>query len=233
MTLADKVTLARLGLAPIAVIGYLAAPTSGMLCFWICGVVCGLAELTDYLDGRIARMRHEISDFGKLADPFCDVLYRMLIFFAFLLPAGGTGYTEPWGRDLPAWVQLVLLQPTYALPNGTTATACAPWLAVVLMAMREFVAGALRAMTATQGLVLAARTSGKVKAWFQGLAITLVCALPGLTFHQATWHLPVMAAAIWLCTLLSVGSMVEYLWVNRHVLRGLAVRTGDEPSAQR
>ena len=42
------------------------------------------------------------------------------------------------------------------------------------MVIRELIAGALRAMTAARGLVLAARTSGTVKAWFQGVTIITV-----------------------------------------------------------
>jgi phosphatidylglycerophosphate synthase len=228
LTLADKVTLARLVLAPLAVAGYLFGPVQWMLCFWICGLFVAMAEITDYMDGRIARMRGEVSDFGKLADPFCDVLYRMTVFFAMLLPAGGIGYAANWGADLPAWIQMLALPPTWHLPDGhggrMAATACVPWLPVVLMAIREFVAGALRAMTATQGLVLAARTSGKVKAWFQGLTIALVCALPAMSFTWASWHQPVVAGAVWLCAIISIGSMVEYIYVNRDVLAKMAVR---------
>jgi CDP-diacylglycerol--glycerol-3-phosphate 3-phosphatidyltransferase len=38
------------------------------------------SELTDMLDGRIARKRGEVSDFGKLFDPFADTLVRLTYF---------------------------------------------------------------------------------------------------------------------------------------------------------
>src|SRR4051812_17034484 len=92
MTLADKITLSRLGLTPGGVCGYLLLPVEHAWCFWAAGLLCAAAEFTDLADGWVARGRKEVSDFGKLADPFCDVLYRMSVFLAFLLPAGGVGY---------------------------------------------------------------------------------------------------------------------------------------------
>src|SRR4051812_27490240 len=92
LTLADKVTLLRLGFAPAIVAAYLWLPIEHMLCFWVTGWLCAFAEYSDLADGRIARKRGEVSDFGKLADPFCDVIYRMSVFLVYLLPAGGVGY---------------------------------------------------------------------------------------------------------------------------------------------
>jgi CDP-diacylglycerol--glycerol-3-phosphate 3-phosphatidyltransferase len=44
-----------------------------------------VSEITDLLDGRIARKRGEVSDFGKLFDPFADVLVRISYFLCFVL----------------------------------------------------------------------------------------------------------------------------------------------------
>jgi CDP-diacylglycerol---glycerol-3-phosphate 3-phosphatidyltransferase len=55
-------------------------------------------ELTDYLDGHFARKQNTVSDFGKLFDPFADVLANLTILFAFVL----SGY-------LPAILFLVIL----------------------------------------------------------------------------------------------------------------------------
>ena len=38
------------------------------------------AEFTDYLDGYFARKNNEVSDFGKLFDPFADVMLHMSMF---------------------------------------------------------------------------------------------------------------------------------------------------------
>jgi CDP-diacylglycerol--glycerol-3-phosphate 3-phosphatidyltransferase len=236
LTLADKVTLVRLALMPLAVGAYLFLPIHHCLCFWVCGWLCAFAEISDYADGKIARARGEVSDFGKLADPFCDVIYRIGMFLVFLLPVAGVGYPvgSHWGVDtlelrgftaIPAAIA-DLAQPVYVLPtaDGDTGAGAGlvPWFPVFLMVIREIIAGALRAMTAARGLVLAARTSGKVKAWFQGVTIITMMALPAFWFRLEPWHLGYAYWATWACAVLSVTSIVEYIWVNRRALAHLA-----------
>lgn len=242
MTLADKVTLARLGLMPVIVAAYLLLPMEHHWCFWAAGWLCALAEYTDLMDGRIARRRGEVSDFGKLADPFCDVVYRCGVFLALLLPAAGVGYAVtldpaaaahalgaassrydliPADRLWPGQVVYVVGQDGGA---PLLATSPVPWLPVFLMVMREVVAGALRAMTATRGLVLAARTSGKIKAWVQGITLITLLAFPACFWYRAEWHLAWGWFATWACALVSVGSILEYIWVNRATLRQLVAR---------
>ena len=40
--------------------------------FLVAGLLFGAASLTDYFDGKIARERNLITDFGKFADPLAD-----------------------------------------------------------------------------------------------------------------------------------------------------------------
>jgi CDP-diacylglycerol--glycerol-3-phosphate 3-phosphatidyltransferase len=104
MTLADKVTSVRLFLAPVFFVIYLLprffpsvfaiTPSSGGVnslfigaawttpVLWILFV---LSEITDLLDGVIARKRGEVSDFGKLFDPFADTLTQITFFFCFVI----------------------------------------------------------------------------------------------------------------------------------------------------
>jgi CDP-diacylglycerol--glycerol-3-phosphate 3-phosphatidyltransferase len=77
-------------------------------------------------------------------------------------------------------------------------------------------------MTATKGLVLAARASGKVKAWAQGVALITIMAWPALFWAPAPWHLDYAYWATWICAVLSLGSMAEYFWVNRQVVAQIA-----------
>lgn len=224
LTLADRFTLARLVLAPVIVAAYLLLPVDYQIVFWVCGALCGFAELTDFLDGRVARARREVSDFGKLADPFCDVFYRLAMFMVMLLPIGGVGYTPddslPW-----AW-----FGPPVVVNQGAESFDVAfgvglvPFIPVLLMVLREVVAGALRSMAATKGLVLAARMSGKIKAWVQGMTIITAFALPALLFGRDTWHLWLVAGMTWVCAILSVYSIIEYIVVNKAVLAQLIQR---------
>jgi len=72
--------------------------------------------------------------------------------------------------------------------------------------------------------VLAARTSGKIKAWVQGAAIITIMAWPACWFQLSSWHLTYAYWACWVCALASVASIIEYIWVNRELLRGLIDR---------
>lgn len=223
MLLADRITLARLGLAPLGAAAYLLLPVEGQVCFWVAGWLCGAAEFTDWLDGRVARARGEVSDFGKLADPFCDVFYRMLMYLALLLPAGGTGFPVTLPGD-GVQQQVYLVGSAAGAP--VLGAALMPWLPVVLMVMREVVQGALRAMCAVRGLTLAARWSGKAKAWVQGVVLITSIGLAAVCGGRQPWILDVAAWGCWLAAAISLLSLAEYLWVNRQVLTGLVSRRG-------
>jgi len=43
------------------------------------------AEFTDYLDGHYARKHNQVSDFGKIFDPFADVFLHLTTFFCCVL----------------------------------------------------------------------------------------------------------------------------------------------------
>jgi len=50
-----------------------------------------LAEFTDYLDGKLARDNNEVSNFGKIFDPFADVFLNLTVFFCLAF----SGYMPP------------------------------------------------------------------------------------------------------------------------------------------
>jgi CDP-diacylglycerol--glycerol-3-phosphate 3-phosphatidyltransferase len=96
MTAADKVTLLRIILAPFFFILFL-LPELGILgpegitlfqgrwflvALWALFLVI---EITDLLDGMVARLRNEVSDFGKIFDPFADTLVRLTYFLCFIV----------------------------------------------------------------------------------------------------------------------------------------------------
>jgi CDP-diacylglycerol--glycerol-3-phosphate 3-phosphatidyltransferase len=92
MTIADKITSLRLILAPLFFMVYLlpalfpAGFANGSQ--WTVPVLWLLfiaSEITDLIDGKIARKRQEVSDFGKLYDPFADVLVRITYFLCFIV----------------------------------------------------------------------------------------------------------------------------------------------------
>jgi CDP-diacylglycerol--glycerol-3-phosphate 3-phosphatidyltransferase len=92
MTLADKVTSLRLIFAPVFFVIYLLPrflpDLFGAGAVWIVPVLWCIfivSEITDFLDGWIARKRGEVSDFGKLYDPFADTLTQLTYFFCFVI----------------------------------------------------------------------------------------------------------------------------------------------------
>lgn len=98
MTKADKVTLSRIILAPLFFIIYkypIFSPLISAILLW---VLFGVIEISDFVDGKIARLSSEVSDFGKLFDPFADVLARITYFVCFA-----------FSGIMPLWVLLVIL----------------------------------------------------------------------------------------------------------------------------
>jgi len=92
MTLANKLTFFRMFLSPVFFIVYLFPRFFPQLCngsavwtvpaLWVIFVA---SEITDMLDGMVARKRNETSDFGKLFDPFADTLMQLTCFLCFVL----------------------------------------------------------------------------------------------------------------------------------------------------
>ena len=66
---ANALTVLRLILVPVFVACLLAGGTGWRVAAF---VVFGVASVTDLLDGRLARRRGLITDFGKIADPIAD-----------------------------------------------------------------------------------------------------------------------------------------------------------------
>lgn len=95
MNLPNKITLARMAFIPFFVILLLAPIPNGDV--WA-AIVFIIAALSDMLDGKIARSRGLITNFGKFADPLAD---KMLVGAAMICLVS-------LGR-LPAWIFIVIL----------------------------------------------------------------------------------------------------------------------------
>ena len=91
---ANNLSFIRIGLALIAT--YLIM-SENLLYLMIAIILIAYSELTDMLDGYIARRDNIITDIGKLLDPLSDSVSRFLYFFAF-------GYVGLF----PIWLVLAL-----------------------------------------------------------------------------------------------------------------------------
>lgn len=69
MNLPNKLTILRIILVPLFIVALL---INFPLHYLISGLVFGIAAITDSLDGKIARKRNLVTDFGKFADPLAD-----------------------------------------------------------------------------------------------------------------------------------------------------------------
>ena len=95
MNLPNKLTLLRVCMIPFFVV------FARMDAFWaqcVAVAVYGIACLTDMLDGRIARARNLITNFGKFMDPIAD---KLLVMSALIV-------LTAQGR-MPDWVCILLM----------------------------------------------------------------------------------------------------------------------------
>ncbi|MCR4578754.1 MAG: CDP-diacylglycerol--glycerol-3-phosphate 3-phosphatidyltransferase [Treponema sp.] len=87
MKLSNKFTLTRVLFAPIFFLLYFIPIWTGKfaaLSMYIAIPCLAFAEFTDYLDGHYARKHNEVSDFGKMFDPFADVVLHLTSFICFI-----------------------------------------------------------------------------------------------------------------------------------------------------
>jgi len=101
MTLSNKLTLSRICLTPLFFLAWFVpihleyAPRFGTVALWVLFL---LSEITDIQDGRLARRLGQVSDTGKLLDPFSDIFLRITYFVCFM------------GADLmPIWILIIIL----------------------------------------------------------------------------------------------------------------------------
>ena len=86
MNLPNKLTVARILLVPVFMIFATLSAAKGTAAWYIlAGVVFAVASLTDLLDGRIARSRGLVTDFGKFADPLADKILTTTAFIYMLV----------------------------------------------------------------------------------------------------------------------------------------------------
>jgi CDP-diacylglycerol--glycerol-3-phosphate 3-phosphatidyltransferase len=88
MSLANYFTFIRIFISPIFLLVYLKYSSFGIsttLLPYILLFLLGVSEISDFLDGYIARKRKEVTDLGKILDPMADSIYRISVFLTFTL----------------------------------------------------------------------------------------------------------------------------------------------------
>lgn len=204
LTLPNAITVARILACPV--IFFLALSPSVTARVWAF-VLFVAAGLSDVWDGYLARRYGWVTDMGKLLDPLADKLLLVATFVPFyMISRRGPLWELPWWGPLPLWVVIVIFG-------------------------RELLITVFRAWAARRGVVIAAGSSGKQKALFQSLFIGgLLLWYPLVSMAEArgwgggawaawrwfhgTWVAVTLAVAL----LLTVYSMLDYLWRYREVV---------------
>ncbi len=100
MSLANGLSLFRLGISPLLLLFFVDN-------IWVRAVVLALfilGEISDFLDGIVARHKNEVSDFGKLIDPMADVIFHLTLFMIFLT----LGYVQGWMVIVLVWREIAV-----------------------------------------------------------------------------------------------------------------------------
>lgn len=102
MNIPNKLTVSRLVMAPLFFLAFSLplwfGPKFGTVSSVLTIVLLAMTELTDLLDGIIARKYHLVTDLGKVMDPFADTFSR-LTYFVCLMMVG----------IMPAWAFIVIM----------------------------------------------------------------------------------------------------------------------------
>jgi CDP-diacylglycerol--glycerol-3-phosphate 3-phosphatidyltransferase len=191
MNLPNKLTVARFGLTVVflwAVFSKFAYNDTLALIFFC------LAGITDFLDGRIARARKLITNFGILMDPLADKIMTCSAFIAFV-------------------------ESTHMNPNAPVKVGA--WMVVVIVG-RELAITGLRLLAASKNIILAAERFGKHKTISQIITIIALLVVdaceewtPALKNLFVSWTPMFAEIMLWLTVALTMASGIIYLWRNR------------------
>lgn len=158
--------------------------------YWTGMILFSIAAGTDWIDGWYARKYQQVSQLGRILDPFCD---KILICGVFILLAVEM-------NDRFEWYQKI-----------------AGWMAVVVVG-RELLVTLLRSLVEGGGGDFSAKMAGKVKMVFQcaaAIACLVALAMPYPESPLPGWLNIVLIASIWLAVLSTLHSGYLYIWSAR------------------
>lgn len=193
MTLATKITLARIFLIIPTVVLYIVGMLEESVKLPLLIVSCVLFAVlcsTDFVDGHIARKTNTVSALGKFLDPLADKIVIVVMLFLIV-----------YFRDFELFPYDGLV---IALLGG-------------LILTRELTVSVFRAVAASKGLVLAADIYGKIKTVLLDVGVAFLI-LAGVN-EVIMW---IGEIVFYLGAVLTVLSGVRYLVKNKHVLADTA-----------
>ena len=109
MNLPNKLTVLRLIMVPVFFIAYKIASLAGdaaTMVGTILMLICyATAEVSDFLDGRIARKHNLVTDLGKVMDPYTDTLSHLTYFVCFI----DMGLMPAWAFVIIMWREFSII----------------------------------------------------------------------------------------------------------------------------
>ena len=194
MNLPNKLTVLRVCMVPVfIVVMMLPASVLDPIVSGLIGVALFIAaSLTDMLDGKIARARNLITNFGKFMDPVADkfmVIGTMLALLFRMLNPGLYGLMYPF-----------LFKTLY-------------FIAVVMIIFRELAITSLRlVLVNASGVVVAANMLGKIKTVSQIVCICTLFIEPLLSRIFEVFSLGILSYTTIIVTLVfTVLSGIKYI----------------------
>jgi CDP-diacylglycerol--glycerol-3-phosphate 3-phosphatidyltransferase len=191
MNLPNKLTILRFFLTGL----FLAVIFSGVRFHEsIALVLFAMAGITDHLDGRIARSRNLITNFGKLMDPLADKIMTCSAFIAFV------------GLHLvPAWMVVVIVARELAITGLRTLAASKN----LILAAERF--GKHKTVSQIVA-ILAILVFLSFREWGSpGVAVF------GTEVAGHPWIFWLAKFSMWVAVVLTIYSGCAYLWRNREV----------------
>ncbi len=189
MNLPNKLTILRLIMIPIFVAVFYL--TVIPYNYVISAVIFLLAAFTDFLDGYIARKYNLVTNLGKFLDPIADKVLVSTALIVMLLP----------------------------FPNESVIIPFYGAIAVAIILARELIVSGFRIVAASNGKVLAADKSGKVKTFTQDVAVVVL--LVGAEIMPGLYSVVNIVGLVFLgiATLLTIYSGIECIVKNIEVLK--------------
>jgi CDP-diacylglycerol--glycerol-3-phosphate 3-phosphatidyltransferase/cardiolipin synthase len=111
---------------------------------------------------------------------------------------------DPLADKILVYAAFVLLVADGSMPG---------WMLIVILA-REFLVAGLRTVAASEGIVIAADMSGKIKTTLQMIAVPLLM-IRNWPFSYV--DIPMDKIMLWACLVMTVYSGCEYVIKNKHV----------------
>jgi CDP-diacylglycerol---glycerol-3-phosphate 3-phosphatidyltransferase len=188
MTLSNKITSIRISLCPIFLILFL---MDGVRYKILAFIVVIISEITDAMDGYLARKRNQLTMLGKLLDPYADSLFRYTTFLCF------TGYIHNGHNLIPIWMVVLIFYRDASI-----------WLLRTISASQNFILSA-RISGKIKAIIQAVSI----------LIIMLLIILT--EFGSNVYLYPISYVLMLLVTIFTLSSGVEYITANWDFLKNI------------